>query len=366
MVPRSMFLGQTVPGPPARPGRGAGGLRPIGLLGSRSPENPVHSLASGTPLAVEMIGASVDEFPRPRPAPSRRSGRKERRADDGTDRRHACNQAQAPSKTSKEADAKPKESHRDTVEAIVVALILALVVRGFEAQAFVIPTGSMAPTLMGRHKELSCPQCGFVYTVNASEEVEGRSVPPPGLLGNLRQLPLPGARAVEGSQLQGGPDPGDDVSLRPAVPAGLLAAGAVGRRGLPLSRGARGQLHQAAGRAARRDDPDPSWRYLHQAARQRRLPARAEAALAPVGHADDRLRRSASAQRRWPTSPNGSAGNPRHPAGRSPIPLSAAIGPRQHPAISGSSSATGTWCPTPSNGMPSSMTARCLETRGRR
>ncbi len=65
------------------------------------------------------------------------------------------------------------EGHRETVEAIVVAVILALVVRGFEAQAFVIPTGSMAPTLMGRHKEVTCPQCGFVYSVNASEEVEG-------------------------------------------------------------------------------------------------------------------------------------------------------------------------------------------------
>lgn len=65
-----------------------------------------------------------------------------------------------------------KEGYRDTVEAIVVAFILALVVRGFEAQAFVIPTGSMAPTLMGRHKEVACPQCGFVYAVNASGEVE--------------------------------------------------------------------------------------------------------------------------------------------------------------------------------------------------
>jgi signal peptidase I len=72
---------------------------------------------------------------------------------------------------------KPSESHRETVEAIVVAFILALVVRGFEAQAFVIPTGSMAPTLMGRHKELSCPQCGFVYSVNASQEIEGPSFP---------------------------------------------------------------------------------------------------------------------------------------------------------------------------------------------
>ena len=79
--------------------------------------------------------------------------------------------------TQKKAEPVQKESYRDTVEAIVVAFILALVVRGFEAQAFVIPTGSMAPTLMGRHKEISCPQCGFVYSVNASDEVEGRSLP---------------------------------------------------------------------------------------------------------------------------------------------------------------------------------------------
>src|SRR5690242_9291946 len=72
-----------------------------------------------------------------------------------------------------EADSRPKESYRETIEAVVVALILALLVRGFEAEAFVIPTGSMAPTLMGRHKEITCPQCGYVYSVNASEEVEG-------------------------------------------------------------------------------------------------------------------------------------------------------------------------------------------------
>jgi signal peptidase I len=77
----------------------------------------------------------------------------------------------------KGAEAPPRESYRETVEAVVVALILALVVRGFEAQAFVIPTGSMAPTLMGRHKEITCPQCGFVYSVNASDEAEGRPYP---------------------------------------------------------------------------------------------------------------------------------------------------------------------------------------------
>jgi signal peptidase I len=65
-----------------------------------------------------------------------------------------------------------REGHRDTAEAIVVAFILALGVRGFLVQAFVIPTGSMAPTLMGRHKEVVCPQCGFTYAVNASMEVD--------------------------------------------------------------------------------------------------------------------------------------------------------------------------------------------------
>jgi signal peptidase I len=68
-----------------------------------------------------------------------------------------------------------KESHRETVEAVAVAFILALLVRTFEAEAFVIPTGSMAPTLMGRHKDVTCPQCNFVYTVNAADESEGVS-----------------------------------------------------------------------------------------------------------------------------------------------------------------------------------------------
>jgi signal peptidase I len=67
---------------------------------------------------------------------------------------------------------KPKETMRDFVEQIVVAIILAVLIRGYDAEAFVIPTGSMAPTLMGRHKEVSCPECGLVYAINASEDIE--------------------------------------------------------------------------------------------------------------------------------------------------------------------------------------------------
>ena len=74
------------------------------------------------------------------------------------------------------AKAPRQESNRDLVEQVVVALILAFLIRGFEAEAFVIPTGSMAPTLMGRHKEVACPECGQTFPVNASDEVEGQAL----------------------------------------------------------------------------------------------------------------------------------------------------------------------------------------------
>ncbi len=81
----------------------------------------------------------------------------------------------SPSTRADEPTPRRRESMRDFVEQIVIAFILAFLVRGFEAEAFVIPTGSMAPTLMGMHKEVACPYCGYVFTVNAAEEMEPRA-----------------------------------------------------------------------------------------------------------------------------------------------------------------------------------------------
>ncbi len=64
---------------------------------------------------------------------------------------------------------------RETIESIVVAFTLALLFRTFEAEAFVIPTGSMATTLMGRHKDLECEACGHGYQVGASREEDDQS-----------------------------------------------------------------------------------------------------------------------------------------------------------------------------------------------
>jgi signal peptidase I len=86
--------------------------------------------------------------------------------------------------TESSAEAPQAHAMRETVESIVIAFVLAFLFRTFEAEAFVIPTGSMAPTLMGRHKDVECAKCGYRYRVTASEEGEETDF----LKGKIREL----------------------------------------------------------------------------------------------------------------------------------------------------------------------------------
>jgi len=64
------------------------------------------------------------------------------------------------------------ESFREAVETVVFVVVLVLLLKSFVAEAFVIPTGSMAETLLGYQKMITCPSCGHRFPVNASREVE--------------------------------------------------------------------------------------------------------------------------------------------------------------------------------------------------
>ena len=80
--------------------------------------------------------------------------------------------------SAKPATDKAGEEHsgratRETIESIAVAVILAFLFRAFVAEAFVIPTGSMAPTLQGRHMDVVCSECDSPYRTGASIENDG-------------------------------------------------------------------------------------------------------------------------------------------------------------------------------------------------
>ena len=75
----------------------------------------------------------------------------------------------------KSTEATSAQGWREMVESFIVALVLAFMFKAFVAEVFVIPTGSMAPTLMGAHKDVSCPECGFGYQAGASLEYDDKT-----------------------------------------------------------------------------------------------------------------------------------------------------------------------------------------------
>ncbi|AMV36932.1 signal peptidase I [Planctomyces sp. SH-PL62] len=59
---------------------------------------------------------------------------------------------------------------RQTVDLLVALCLGVLLFRTFSAEAYVVPTGSMAPTLLGHHRELTCANCQFPFDVGLDEE----------------------------------------------------------------------------------------------------------------------------------------------------------------------------------------------------
>jgi signal peptidase I len=73
-----------------------------------------------------------------------------------------------------EHSARPENSRagvvRQSVELIVLLCVCVVLVRTFSAEAYVVPTGSMAPTLLGWHRELTCPSCASMFVLGIDED----------------------------------------------------------------------------------------------------------------------------------------------------------------------------------------------------
>ena len=146
---------------------------------------------------------------------------------------------------------------RETIESVIVAVVLAFLIRTFEAEAFVIPTGSMAPALMGAHKDLECPECACPFQVSASDiqEENGESKP-----AQVNAGICPMCRALDIFSEKSNPSYAGDSRAGGQILLPVEAAGALGRGRVPLSRRRLEELHQTPDRAARRDPLDQARR----------------------------------------------------------------------------------------------------------
>ncbi len=109
-------------------------------------------------------------------------------------------------------DEHPRESVKDTIESIVVALILAFVFRAFIVEAFVIPTGSMAPTLYGAHGTILCEDCGTQFAYGLRDLGDRRGGP---IVSSKHRAYCPNCKfpnsSLEITDERGNPESGDRI-----------------------------------------------------------------------------------------------------------------------------------------------------------
>jgi signal peptidase I len=65
-----------------------------------------------------------------------------------------------------------RNGFRQMTDAMLSLAIAVVLVRAFAVEGYMISTGSMAPTLPGFHKRVTCPDCGYEFAVGVSDDDE--------------------------------------------------------------------------------------------------------------------------------------------------------------------------------------------------
>jgi signal peptidase I len=74
--------------------------------------------------------------------------------------------------TTNDAAGQAGTSVTDTLQSLIVAFVLAMTFRGFFVEGFVIPTGSMALTLMGQHLRYRSSETAYEFPIDAGPVVD--------------------------------------------------------------------------------------------------------------------------------------------------------------------------------------------------
>jgi signal peptidase I len=64
---------------------------------------------------------------------------------------------------------RPRTAHRELTDFLAFAMAIVFLVRTFVGEPFGVPTGSMAPTLLGAHKLIHCPECNKTFPVGVDD-----------------------------------------------------------------------------------------------------------------------------------------------------------------------------------------------------
>lgn len=76
---------------------------------------------------------------------------------------------------------------KETITSLVIAFMLAFIFRGFVIEGFQIPTGSMAPTLLGKNIRFSSPHNGYDWTTGPHDR-NGANGPPLSMQGETTPM----------------------------------------------------------------------------------------------------------------------------------------------------------------------------------